>query len=46
MEHSGSVEHWDISFLAVGDVDVYSTIWVMSLQNLYLAVTTKWKAMV
>jgi hypothetical protein len=46
MEYSRSVEHWDISFLAIGDIEVRITIWVTSLQNLYLAVTAKWKTMV
>jgi len=45
MEYSRSVEYWDISFLALGDIDANIAIWVPSLQNLYLAVTTKRKAM-
>jgi hypothetical protein len=46
MEYSPSVEHWDISFLSIGDVDVNIAISVTSLQNQYFAVTTQWKAMV
>lgn len=46
MVYSQRVENWDISFLAIGDIDVNITIWMTSLQNLYLAVATKWKAMV